>query len=58
MLFSIEIVAIAAKNKKPGERVYLPKEKKWATVQWIGKIENETVVDLVYVRIILPNITD
>lgn len=42
--------ALQARNSKPGDRVYLPKEKKWATVQWVGKIDGETVVDLVYVN--------
>lgn len=44
-------VAIAAKNSKPGDRVYLHREKQWATVQWIGKIGNDTVVDLIYVSL-------
>lgn len=38
-----------AKRYKPGDRVHLPTEGKWATILWTGRIDDEWVVDLVYV---------
>ncbi|OXA57263.1 Ubiquitin carboxyl-terminal hydrolase CYLD [Folsomia candida] len=37
-----------AKRYKPGDRVHLPTEGKWATILWTGRIDDEWVVDLVY----------